>query len=104
MATSFSQLPIVDVGALKTSHFAPDDTRALSKQLYDVFATTGFAYLVNIPLSFTHEELFDPSQELFSLPASEKMNLAKQTFRPTNSNTYRGYFPTQPRLALDNLI
>ena len=103
MATSFSQVPIVDVGALKASHLNPDDTRALSQQLYNVFATTGFAYLINAPLNFTHGELFDLSQDLFSLPASEKMKLAKQTFCPTNYNTYRGYFPTQPRFALDNL-
>lgn len=91
MTTSFSSLPIVDVGALKASEVAAADVNALSKQLYDVFATTGFAYLVNAPLSFDHEEIFALAREFFTLPHEEKMKLAKKSFHRNNQNTYRGY-------------
>ncbi|PSN66253.1 Clavaminate synthase-like protein [Corynespora cassiicola Philippines] len=103
MTTSFDSLPIVDVGALRSPHLSEEDRNSLSSQLYDVFATTGFAYLVNIPLSFDHEQVFGLAREFFALPTDQKMKLAKKTFRPGNSNTYRGYFPTQPNLASDNL-
>ncbi|KAF2686871.1 Clavaminate synthase-like protein [Lentithecium fluviatile CBS 122367] len=103
MATSFSSLPVVDVSALKAPQLTPEDTNALSKQLYDVFATTGFAYLVNSPLTFNHDEIFGLAREFFSIPLDQKMRLAKKTFRPGHHNTYRGYFPTQPHLASDNL-
>jgi isopenicillin N synthase-like dioxygenase len=68
----------------------------LSKDLHDAFATTGFAYLANAPLSFNHEDVFNLASEFFSLLSTEKMRLAKQTFCDENKNTYRGYFPTQP--------
>ncbi|KAJ4305738.1 hypothetical protein N0V90_001269 [Kalmusia sp. IMI 367209] len=103
MSTSFSSLPVVDVSALKVAGVPSKDTAKLSEELYDVFATTGFAYLVNLPLSFSHDELFDLSREFFALSPSEKMKLAKRSFRPGHPNTYRGYFLTQPHLAADNL-
>ena len=90
MATSFSSLPIVDVGALKAPHLLASDADALSKQLFNVFATTGFAYLVNVPLSFDHGELFGLAREFFSIPMDQKMRLAKKSFRPSHQNTYRG--------------
>ncbi|KKZ61183.1 hypothetical protein EMCG_04195 [[Emmonsia] crescens] len=104
MATTFSSLPIVDLSPLKTPReLSTEKQRELASQLYDVFATTGFAYLVNHPLSFDHEALFDMSREFFALPIEEKMKLAKKSFRKDHNNTYRGYFPTQPDLANDNL-
>jgi isopenicillin N synthase-like dioxygenase len=51
MTTSFSALPIVDVGALRDPKFSAGTADGLSKELYNVFSTTGFAYLVNTPLS-----------------------------------------------------
>lgn len=90
MSTTFSSLPVVDVGALKAADVAAEDWTELSVKLHDVFATTGFAYLVNAPLSFDHEEIFTLSREIFSLPKSEKMKLAKKSFRPDHDNTYRG--------------
>jgi isopenicillin N synthase-like dioxygenase len=90
MTTSFSSLPIVDVGALKDAQLGAQPLEALSKQLYDVFATTGFAYLVNAPLSFDHEEIFSLAKEFFAIPTAQKMRLAKKSFRPGNENTYRG--------------
>jgi isopenicillin N synthase-like dioxygenase len=91
MATSFSSLPIVDVGALKAAQLTSANADTLSKQLFDVFATTGFAYLVNVPLSFDHDELFGLSREFFAIPLDQKMLLAKKSFRPSHQNTYRGY-------------
>jgi isopenicillin N synthase-like dioxygenase len=91
MATSFSSLPVVDVGALKIPNLSVEDATSLSQQLYDVFATTGFAYLVNVPLSFDHNQIFGLAREFFALPMDEKMRLAKKSFRPSHSNTYRGY-------------
>ncbi|ORX94715.1 hypothetical protein BCR34DRAFT_608181 [Clohesyomyces aquaticus] len=103
MATTFASLPVVDIRKLKERNVSDDDTSSLSKQLYDVFSTTGFAYLVNLPLSFGHDEIFKVTQEFFALDLEEKMRLAKKSFSPTNTNTYRGYFPTQPLLDPDNL-
>ena len=91
MTTTFSSLPIVDVGPLGNSAGASEEElTALSKRLYDVFATTGFAYLVNTPLSFSHEQVFEMSQEFFALPEEEKMKLARRSFRRNHHNTYRG--------------
>lgn len=63
----------------------------LAAQLYDVFSTTGFAYLVGLPLSFDHEAVFGLGRKFFALPAEEKMKLAKKSFNKENKNTYRGY-------------
>ncbi|KAF2659842.1 oxidoreductase [Lophiostoma macrostomum CBS 122681] len=103
MATTFSSLPIIDLSPLHTAQLAENEIATLSKQFGEVFSTTGFAYLVNPPLSFDHEEMFAVAREFFALPTGQKMQLAKRSFRPTNENTYRGYFPTQPHLASDNL-
>ena len=91
MSTSFSSLPVVDVGALKDPKVRTKDIAQLSQQLHDVFATTGFAYLINPPLSFDHEEIFEVSREFFAMPLDQKMKLAKKSFRPTHTSTYRGY-------------
>lgn len=91
MATTFSSLPIVDLAPLKAP-LGPTTGQltALSKHLYDVFSTTGFAYLINVPLSFDHVDVFGLALEFFALPEEEKMKLAKKTFRKENKNTYRG--------------
>ncbi|KAK2772630.1 hypothetical protein FQN52_004896 [Onygenales sp. PD_12] len=104
MATSFSSLPIVDLTLLSSPQgMSKEEQAGLASQLYDVFATTGFAYLVNHPLSFDHEAIFRLAREFFAIPDEEKMKLAKKSFQKNNQNTYRGYFPTQPDLATDNL-
>ncbi|KAK3624479.1 hypothetical protein LTR56_021010 [Elasticomyces elasticus] len=105
MATIFSSLPIIDLSILaETSPGAPgeQDLRDLSQRLCDVFASTGFAYLVNAPLSFSHEQIFGLANAFFRIDETEKLKVAKRTFVGTNKNTYRGYFPTQPS-QLDNL-
>ena len=96
MATSFSSLPIVDLSILSASWTSKDDLQELSNQLYDVFATTGFAYLINPPLTFSHEDVFALARDFFSMQGADKMRLAKKTFVKNNKNTYRGYFPPQP--------
>ncbi|RAK95969.1 isopenicillin N synthase family dioxygenase [Aspergillus ibericus CBS 121593] len=101
MATTFASLPIIDVSSLQDQ--PPQELPELSQRLYHVFTTTGFAYLVNHPLSFNHDELFAMAREFFSLALEEKMQLGKTSFRPQNSNAYRGYFPTQPLEGSDNL-
>lgn len=94
MTTTFSSLPVVDVGPLGDPEGASEEQlTALSQRLYDVFTTTGFAYLTNVPLSFNHEQVFNMSREFFALPQEEKMKLAKRSFRRSHQNTYRGSFP-----------
>ncbi|KAK4545916.1 hypothetical protein LTR36_002480 [Oleoguttula mirabilis] len=95
MTTSFSSLPIVDLSTLSQTIQSPASLVALGNQLYDVFATTGFAYLINAPLSFSHEDVFKLASDFFGITHAEKMSLAKKTFVNSNTNTYRGYFPTQ---------
>ncbi|CZT03822.1 uncharacterized protein RCO7_07555 [Rhynchosporium graminicola] len=104
MSTSFSSLPIVSLAALKSFSPSPDDLKALASQLNEVFSTTGFAYLTDLPLTYTHDDVFRLCDEFFGpngLSMDEKMKLAKKTFVPTNCNTYRGYFP--PQEGDDNL-
>ena len=102
MATAFSSLPIVDLSAISNHSPSRESLAALSQQLHDVFATTGFAYLVNSPLSFTHDDVFSLAREFFSIDPVQKMKTARKMFVQSNKNTYRGYFPPQPGLE-DNL-
>jgi isopenicillin N synthase-like dioxygenase len=97
MTTSFSSLPIIDLHPLSSSSSpTPSDLLSLSNALHNAFATTGFAYLIKAPLTFSHDRVFQLASDFFSLPEAEKMHLAKQTFVKPNKNTYRGYFPPQP--------
>jgi isopenicillin N synthase-like dioxygenase len=91
MSTSFTSLPIVDLAPLTSELASDDELAALSTRLYEVFSTVGFAYLINVPLSLTHEDVFGTAREFFSLPEDVKMQVAKRTFKRANSNTYRGY-------------
>lgn len=91
MSTNFSSLPVVDLTPLRGPKASQEDKARLSSQLYDVFSTTGFAYLVNAPLSFDHDALFTLARDFFSLPLEHKMKLAKKSFKKENKNTYRGY-------------
>lgn len=93
MTTHFLTLPVVDVSAIplhSDGTIPEEEVTRLSEELHKVFSTTGFAYLVNPPLSFSHDDIFGLAKEFFSLSEEEKMKLAKKTFRQTNSNTYRG--------------
>ncbi|OAA70562.1 2OG-Fe(II) oxygenase [Cordyceps fumosorosea ARSEF 2679] len=66
-----------------------DDLVQLSTRLHEVFATVGFAYLINAPLSFDHDAVFGMAMDFFRLPEETKMSVAKKTFRKANANTYR---------------
>ncbi|KAG4433019.1 hypothetical protein IFR05_011502 [Cadophora sp. M221] len=104
MSTSFSSLPIVSLAALSSSSPKPEDLETLASCLNEVFSTTGFAYLTDLPLAYSHDDIFGVCEEFFGpngLSMDEKMRLAKKTFVPKNKNTYRGYFP--PQEGDDNL-
>lgn len=79
MSTTFSSPPIVDLSPLQNpSELSEADRLAPSTKLYNVFATTGFAYLVNAPLTFKYVDVFGLALEFFSLPLEEKMKLARR--------------------------
>ena len=93
MSTSFSSLPIISLAALSSSSPRPEALSALSTRLDEVFSTTGFAYLIDLPLTYTHEDVFSLCDDFFGdegLSIEEKMKLAKKTFVKANVNTYRG--------------
>lgn len=89
MSTDFSSLPIVDLAALRNSA-SREEVASIGDALHRVFSTTGFAYLVNSPLTLSQEEIFGLARKLFGISQEEKMRIAKKTFRPENPNTYRG--------------
>jgi isopenicillin N synthase-like dioxygenase len=92
MSTSFSSLPVVSLSALSSPSSSPEDLAILGTRLDEVFSTTGFAYLTDLPLTFTHDEVFGLCNEFFGgLSMPEKMKLAKKTFVKDNVNTYRGH-------------
>ena len=94
MSTSFHSLPIVSLSVLSSTSPKPEELIALSARLDEVFSTTGFAYLTDLPLTYTHEDVFGLCDEFFGqdgLSTEEKMELAKKTFVNENKNTYRGY-------------
>lgn len=104
MATSFSSLPIVSLAALSKPNPTHAELDKISCALDNVFSTTGFAYLTDLPLSFDHGNIFSLCDSLFnnpSYPLEERMELAKKSFVKDHPNTYRGYFPPQP--GSDNL-
>lgn len=95
MSTAFDRLPIIDLAPLQNPHVSQEKLQELAATVRHTFETVGFAYLVNHNVNLNHKELFDTAKEFFSMPQEEKSRLAKKTFVPENSNTYRGYFPVQ---------
>jgi isopenicillin N synthase-like dioxygenase len=95
MSTAFESLPIIDLAPLQDPQVKPEALKELAATIRHTFETVGFAYLVNHNVNLNHKELFDNTREFFALPQEEKLRLAKKTFVPTNTNTYRGYFPVQ---------
>ena len=99
MSTSFSSLPIISISAFSSSSPKPEELINLAARLDDVFATTGFAYFTDLPLTYTHEDVFGLYNEFFGaqgLSTEDKMKLAKKTFVQTNVNTYRGLADRRP--------
>lgn len=93
MTTNFSTLPIVDLSPLPKPDVSQNDFSELSTELDKVFRSTGFAYLINPPLSFSHDDVFGLAHQFFSLPEESKMRTAKRVFvgsDPSRQNTYRG--------------
>jgi isopenicillin N synthase-like dioxygenase len=96
MTTKFSTLPIVSLSVLSDPNPSPEALSSLSAQLDSVFSTTGFAYLVDLPIAYSHEDVFGLCDNFFGpkgLEESEKAKLAKNSFEKRNKNTYRGYVP-----------
>lgn len=83
-------LPVIDLSSLASLQTEMADTHRLATQLGKAFETDGFAYLVNVPLTFTHEKVFSIAKSFFRLSEDKKLRLAKKTFQRENSNTYRG--------------
>ncbi|KAL9580192.1 MAG: hypothetical protein Q9212_004638 [Teloschistes hypoglaucus] len=94
-------LPVIDLAPLSKPHEDHASIAQLATQLGRAFEGEGFAYLINTPLTFTHEQVFGLARDFFQLPEAEKVRLAKKTFRKENNNTYRGFFPAQ--FGSDNL-
>ncbi|KAL8728315.1 MAG: hypothetical protein Q9166_005458 [cf. Caloplaca sp. 2 TL-2023] len=94
-------IPIIDLSTLTTFHGEPENNHELATQLGKALEKEGFAYLVNVPLTFDHDQVFGLAKSFFQLPEGEKLRLAKQGFQRNNSNTYRGFFPAQ--FGSDNL-
>lgn len=90
MTTNFTSLPIVDLAPLSSANPTELELKLLADRLHDVFATVGFAYLVNHPLTFSHDDVFRLAREFFEMRDGEKMSVAKKTFTKSNKNTYRG--------------
>jgi isopenicillin N synthase-like dioxygenase len=93
MSTSFSSLPVVSLSALSSPASQQEDFFELSRRLDEVFSTTGFAYLTDLPLTYTHDDVFRLCDQFFGsngLSDEEKMKIAKRTFVGKNKNTYRG--------------
>lgn len=49
-------------------------------QLGNALEKKGFAYLVNVPLTFGHEEVFGLAKKFSSPPENEKLRLGKKSF------------------------
>jgi non-haem dioxygenase in morphine synthesis N-terminal len=90
MTTIFTCLPIIDHAPLACLSPSNDAFNSLATQLHDVFETTGFAYLINAPLTFSHDEVLGLAKDFFSLPEEHKMSVARKTFQHQHENTYRG--------------
>jgi len=96
MTTAFSSLPIVDLSDLSEPSLTPNGLLRLSEEICGAFSTTGFAYLLNAPLTYSHEDVFALARKFFEMDEEKKMSLATKIANPANHNTYRGYFPPQP--------
>ncbi|KAL8872659.1 MAG: hypothetical protein Q9174_001748 [Haloplaca sp. 1 TL-2023] len=94
-------LPVIDLSSLSSPNVDPTGNTVIAEQLGKAFENEGFAYLINVPLSFSHKKIFDQASQFFQLPEAEKLRLAKRTFERNNLNTYRGFFPVQT--GSDNL-
>ena len=101
MSTAFTSLPILDLSPLRSPWPSQEELEALASRLFDIFRTVGFAYVVNAPISLSHEQIFSIAENFFSSSQETKMSLAKNAFIRGNPNTYRGFFPVQK--GSDNL-
>ncbi|KAL8935545.1 MAG: hypothetical protein Q9216_005370 [Gyalolechia sp. 2 TL-2023] len=94
-------LPVIDLSPLSLPDVDHASINKLATELGKAFESDGFAYLINVPLTFSHDHVFNLAKDFFQIPQAEKLRLAKKTFERNNKNTYRGYFPAQT--GSDNL-
>lgn len=83
-------LPVIDLSPFSFSPLDQASIYSLAEQLGKAFETEGFAYLINAPLTFSHDCIFDVAKSFFQIPQNEKLRLAKKKFRKHSKNTYRG--------------
>lgn len=83
-------LPVVDLSPFSLPHVDHASINMLAAELGKALETEGFAYLVNVPLTFSHDQVFALAKGFFRIPQAEKLRLAKRTFERNNKNTYRG--------------
>ncbi|KAL8721286.1 MAG: hypothetical protein Q9225_001990 [Loekoesia sp. 1 TL-2023] len=94
-------LPVIDLSPVSLPQVDQTNINLLAAQLGKAFETEGFAYLVNVPLTFSHDRVFAIAKSFFQRSQADKLRLVKKSFQSNNSNTYRGYFPAQA--GSDNL-
>lgn len=63
------------------------------KKLAAACSTWGFIYLIDLEKTALLKDIFEVCQAYFSLAEEEKMKQARRSFKPENTNRYRGYFP-----------
>ena len=85
-------IPTVSLSQLMNTADAPARRQAI-RQLADVCATWGFAYLTDLPDSIQTNRLFAAAKAFFTLPQDEKLQVAPHRHNPKNANPYRGFFP-----------
>jgi isopenicillin N synthase-like dioxygenase len=67
MSTPFLSLPIVSLTALSCLSPSSEVLDAVSSRLDEVFSTTGFAYLTDLPLTYSHDDVFGLCDDFFGL-------------------------------------
>jgi isopenicillin N synthase-like dioxygenase len=74
------------------------DRREAARQLVVALEDPGFLYLQNVK-GYQPDELFQHTKWFFSLSTEVRMSLARNTWNPSNTNHYRGYYPTVPGMT-----
>lgn len=87
----FAQLTLATIDMTE----AKKNSKEAARKVYKALSEVGFAYLVNVP-GFEPDLIYKHTKWYFDLPLEVKMQIAKNVFRPSNRNTYRGHFPVIP--------
>lgn len=82
-------LAVVDSSPFFLPQINETNINLLAAQLGKTSETEGFAYLVNIPLTFSHDRVFATAKSFFQCSQADKLRLVKKSFQRNNSNAYR---------------